>query len=212
MLWNTSWSWKTMPWWWTASSPPSLLGWLSKRRGCSLSRGWTSSCTSTQVFESQVPILVELFAVTLLLTLVFHAILTRLQKTGAQSKHWLSFSFLYLSILIALLLLGRQHWIQWRRLHPQLYLRKDAPNHGTPAVLYPRQRLLGAAQFLEQNIDTSTPFDLALGKYRRKLGIAGHLLEPNLVRHVGALSTFGEAYDQKFRGQRELEVKYQVCA
>ena len=160
----------------------------------------------------ELPILVELFAVTLLLTLVFHTILTRLQKTGSQSKHWLSFSFLYLSILIALLLLGRQHWIQWRRLHPQLYLRKDAPNHGTPAVLYPRRRLLGAAQFLEQNINTSTPFDLALGKYRTSLGITGHLLEPNLVRHVGAFSTFGEAYDHKFRGQRELEVKYQICA
>ena len=195
---------------------PILFAWMTFHKERLQSEPWLDlklyHNPSLRGWAWELPVLVELFAVTLLLTLVFHAILTRLQKTGAQSKHWLSFSFLYLSILIALLLLGRQHWIQWRRLHPQLYLRKDAPNHGTPAVLYPRQRLLGAAQFLEQNIDTSTPFDLALGKYRRKLGIAGHLLEPNLVRHVGAFSTFGEAYDHKFRGQRELEVTYQVCA
>ena len=88
--------------------------------------------------------------------------------------------------------------VQWRRVHPQLYLRQDAPSAGTPAVLYPCHRLVGAARYmaarLDSLVDTYTPFDLSLGQYRRSQGLTGHLLEPNLVRHIGVSSAFDAAH------------------
>ena len=156
--------------------------------------------------------LVELLASTSLLTWISHNILTRLQEPGSRSESWLSLVFLWLAIIAALLLVGRQHWIQWRRLHPQFYLRRDAPNAGTPAVLYPRQRLRGAIGYVEQNINTPTPFDLVLGKYRQNQGLVGHLLEPNLVRHIGVSSVFDAAHesDRDGRDKREFQLKYPV--
>ena len=156
--------------------------------------------------------LVELLASTSLLTWISHTILTRLQEPGNRSETWLSLVFLWLAILAALLLVGRQHWLQWRRLHPQFYLRRDAPNAGTPAVLYPRQRLRGAISYVEQKIDTPTPFDLVLGKYRQNQGLVGHLLEPNLVRHIGVSSVFDAAHesDRDGRDKREFQLKYPV--
>ena len=156
--------------------------------------------------------LVELLASTSLLTWISHTILTRLQEPGNRSETWLSLVFLWLAILAALLLVGRQHWLQWRRLHPQFYLRRDAPNAGTPAVLYPRQRLRGAIGYVEQKIDTPTPFDLVLGKYRQNQGLVGHLLEPNLVRHIGVSSVFDAAHesDRDGRDKREFQLKYPV--
>ena len=118
----------------------------------------------------------------------------------------MSVSFLFISILVALLSVGP---IMATFTSKTLFEERCLQPWYTGPSIPPAET---ATQFLEQNIDTSTPFDRALDKYRRKLGIAGHLLEPNLVRHVGAFSTFGEAYDHKFRGQRELEVKYQICA
>ena len=86
---------------------PTLSAWMTFHKERLQSEPWLDLKLylnpSLRGWAWELPILVELFAVTLLLTLVIQAILTRLQKTGAQSKHWLSFSFLYLSILIALL-------------------------------------------------------------------------------------------------------------
>ena len=140
--------------------------------------------------------LVELLSSTSLLSLFLHAILVGLQnqETG-RPKAWVSLVILWLAILAALLLVGRQHWVQWRRVHPQLYLRREVPNAGTQAVLYPRPRLAGAARYMGARLDTSTPFDLSLGQYRRSKGLTGHLLEPNLVRHIGVSSAFDAAHE-----------------
>ena len=96
--------------------------------------------------------------------------------------------------LAALLVAGRQHVVQWRRLHPQLYLRKEAPSAGTQAVLYPRTALASAAAFLLERVEEDTPRDLTLGQYRRAARLAGHLLEPNLARHIGRTSAFDAAH------------------
>ena len=161
---------------------------------------------------NQLP-LVELLSSTTLLSIVLHVILVSLQnqKTG-RPKAWVSLVILWLAILAALLLVGRQHWVQWRRLHPQLYLRREAPSAFTQAVLYPRQRLVGAACYVGARLDTSTPFDLSLGQYRRWKGLAGHLLEPNLVRHIGVSSAFDVAHDLDRDGgdNREFLAEYPI--
>ena len=157
--------------------------------------------------------LVELLSSTTLLSVVLHVILASLQnqKTG-RANAWVSLVILWFAILAALLLMGRQHWVQWRRLHPQFYLRKEAPNAGTQAVLYPRQRLIGAARYMGERLDTSTPFDLILGQYRRREGLTGHLLEPNLVQHIGLSSAFDMAHqlDRDEGDKREFLVEYPI--
>ena len=140
--------------------------------------------------------LVELLSSTSFLAIVLHVILAGLRETR-QFNSWMSFVLLWVSILGTLLLVGRQHWVQWRRIHPQLYLRREVPNPFTQAVLYPRQRLIDAALYMRGRLDTFTPFDLTLGQYRRSAGLDGHLLEPNLVRHIGLSSAFDAAHVQE---------------
>ena len=140
--------------------------------------------------------LVELLSSTSFLAIVLHVILAGLRETR-QFYSWMSFVLLWVSILGTLLLVGRQHWVQWRRIHPQLYMRREVPNPFTQAVLYPRQRLIDAALYMRGKLDTSTPFDLTLGQYRRSAGLDGHLLEPNLVRHIGLSSAFDAAHVQE---------------
>ena len=163
---------------------------------------------------NQLP-LVELLSSTTLLSIVLNVILVSLlnQKAG-KAKAWVSLVILWMAILAALLLVGRQHWVQWRRLHPQLYLRREAPDAFTQAVLYPRQRLVDAARYIgrEQGCTPSTPFDLSLGEYRRREGLTGHLLEPNLVRHIGVSSAFGVTHqlDRDGGDSREFLAEYPI--
>jgi len=38
---------------------------------------------------------------------------------------------------------------------------------------------------------SSKPLDLEISTYRKRLGLTGYLLEPNLVRHIGKQSSMG---------------------
>ena len=83
--------------------------------------------------------------------------------------------------------------IQWRRIHPQLYRWQDVPNFGTPATLYNVTSLKIITERIGDS-GSSKPLDIEISNKRKNLGLAGYLLEPNLVRHIGISSSMGREH------------------
>ena len=54
--------------------------------------------------------------------------------------------------------------------------------------------LLGAA-----SLDMEKPLDFAVEEARDKAGMVGHLLEPNLARHIGRTSSLGHGDQDNLR-------------
>ena len=105
----------------------------------------------------------------------------------------------------------RQHVHQWRRLHPQLYSWQPAPSIGTVATVYNRTNLRTIVSQLRSSPHHGS-LDLDISKYRVQSGLAGYLLEPNLVRHVGRQSSMGESHQvNRDNGDtREFLVNYSI--
>ena len=115
----------------------------------------------------------------------------------------------------------RQHWSTWRRIHHQFYHLLPAsqvariaqncftrsPNCQykdiqdmrtdqvlfqccTPAVMYSVPNLPPLLEYL-LNDPTNSPVDLAISRYRNTFGPPGFLLQPNIVSHIGRISSTG---------------------
>ena len=98
-------------------------------------------------------------------------------------------------ILFLILTLGRPHWEELRKLH--IYLTSVVPARGccTPAMLYPRAHLTEVIEYLSSvKCNPSFPIDLALDKFVEKKGLGKYLVVPNLVRHIGYLSSLPKGF------------------
>ena len=100
----------------------------------------------------------------------------------------------------------RQHIVQWRRIHPQLYSWQQARNSGTVATLYNRTSLKIITEIMRES-GNYKPLDIEISTHRKNLGLTGYLLEPNLVRHIGKQSSI-HVDNQDTRDMREFMVNY----
>ena len=76
--------------------------------------------------------------------------------------------------------------------------------------MYNRTNLWSAVNYLKAS-STETALDLAISSFRHSdAGLAGYLLEPNLVRHIGIQSSMvGGHQDDRDKGDtREFMVNY----
>lgn len=102
------------------------------------------------------------------------------------------FWFLLSSGLIAymLLCLGRPHWLALRGISPKLSSVVYAPGCCTPAVLYQRAHLSDLIQYLKKvSCLLGFPVDLALDKFADDRDLQRLLVVPNLVKHIGFISS-----------------------
>lgn len=103
----------------------------------------------------------------------------------------LSFSL----IIYMLLTLGRPHWLALRKISPHLSFVVPAPGCCTPAVLYPQDHLLSMIDYLQQTeCSAGFPLDLALDKFALDRELGKLLVVPNLVKHIGFVSSLGKAW------------------
>lgn len=87
-------------------------------------------------------------------------------------------------------LVGRQHIQSWRRFSHYTHRLIRASDCCTQAVLYPDSVVEGLAEYLSGvvcSIDFSV--DLAIDAFARTHSLRRHLVEPNLCRHIGFVST-----------------------
>ena len=154
--------------------------------------------------------LIELLATSWLLALLLDLVLTR-ARIRIPKNYLHRYLILYCMVIVTLLTISRQHVMQWRRIHPQLYAWHGAPNFGTQAVLYNRTNLRDAVDYLKKGPSKSA-LDFALSNFRHKNGLKGFLLEPNLVRHIGVSSSMGGKHqvDRDKGDLREFMVNYSI--
>ncbi|XP_055762800.1 transmembrane protein 246 [Salvelinus fontinalis] len=99
--------------------------------------------------------------------------------------------FLTLYIMVTVELAGRHYLLEARRLSPQLYAVSPATECCTPAMLFPGNSSLRAAEYLDGSFCVKgNAKDMVLYQMARTItGERAHSIEPNLVSHIGAFSS-----------------------
>lgn len=99
--------------------------------------------------------------------------------------------FFTLYFMAAAELIGRHYLLEVRRISPQLYAVSPATECCTPAMLFPGNASLRAADFLDGsfcyrgNAKDTVLYQIA----RTTPGERSHSVEPNLITHIGAFSS-----------------------
>ncbi|KAM9314082.1 post-GPI attachment to proteins factor 4 isoform 1-T2 [Pholidichthys leucotaenia] len=99
--------------------------------------------------------------------------------------------FFTLYFMAAAELLGRHYLLEFRRLSPQLYAVSPATECCTPAMLFPGNASLRAAEYLDGSFCIKgNAKDMVLYQMARTIpGERSHSVEPNLITHIGAYSS-----------------------
>ncbi|XP_067115545.1 transmembrane protein 246 [Osmerus mordax] len=99
--------------------------------------------------------------------------------------------FFTLYFMAAIELTGRHYLLEVRRISPHLYAVSPATECCTPAMLYPGNSSLRAAEYLDGSFCIKgNAKDMVLYQMARTIpGERGHSLEPNLITHIGAYSS-----------------------
>lgn len=99
--------------------------------------------------------------------------------------------FLTLYVMAVAELAGRHYLLEFRRLSPQLYAVSPATECCTPAMLFPGNASVRAAEYLDQVVCAQgNAKDTVLWKMARSTpGERAHSVEPNLIKHIGAYSS-----------------------
>lgn len=133
------------------------------------------------------------------LTYVFQLVISRslpstceaFSTVGILLRFLLSFAL----ALYMLLTLGRPHWLALRNLSPHLSSVVDAPGCCIPAVVYPQGHLSDIIRHLGASSSSAgMPVDLQLDKFAKEKGLRGLLVVPNLVKHIGFVSSLGKGW------------------
>ena len=95
--------------------------------------------------------------------------------------------------VIIALVVGRPHLIQYRRISNQLYTMRPAPDCCTQGHLYTQQSSDIFLRELQKHLylypDSSLPKDLFLDNTAVEFKLKNYVIEPNLIKHVGFVST-----------------------
>lgn len=100
--------------------------------------------------------------------------------------------------LYILLTLGRPHWLSLRKFSPQLSSVVPAPGCCIPGMVYPQTHLPDLIDYLRRaKCSASFPVDLALDRFAKNKDLDGLLVIPNMVKHIGFLSSLGKGWRRK---------------
>lgn len=126
-----------------------------------------------------------LFVATILLIILSHY--TPLSFT-LSLPHLL---FMTLYVMAVVELAGRHYLLEFRRLSPQLYAVSPATECCTPAMLFPGNASVRAAEYLDKAIcSQGNAKDMVLWRIARSApGERAHSVEPNSIKHIGAYSS-----------------------
>ena len=160
-------------------------------------------------------IVLELVASSVAIGVVFTVFTYIFQVVIARSLPSASEAFSPTSVLLRLVLsfclaiymlltLGRPHWLALRGLTPHLSSVVSAPGCCIPAVVYPQEHLPDIIQYLRTSRSPGgLAVDLELDNFADQKGLERLLVVPNLVRHIGFVSTLGKGW----KNPREFRIR-----
>ncbi|XP_078597500.1 GPI-N-acetylgalactosamine transferase PGAP4-like isoform X2 [Branchiostoma floridae x Branchiostoma japonicum] len=119
------------------------------------------------------------------------AFLLILQRRGHKTqRRVVIFALGFVYVVLLCWAIGRQYFLQLRRFSAQLYTVTTGPFCCTPAVVYPVKMAAEIAAFLKTGTcDERYPLDFALSDFAIDKGLTRYKVEPNLVLHVGLVSS-----------------------
>ena len=125
---------------------------------------------------------------------------------GSKQISWL---LLFISSILftvyILLSMGRPHWIALRKVNVHLSSVVSAPGCCILATLYPYSHLDGLIEYLEGvQCNQLFPIDLAIDKFADDRGLQKLLVIPNLVKHIGFVSSLP---GKGWKNSKEFRVK-----
>lgn len=98
-------------------------------------------------------------------------------------------------VLYIMLALGRPHWEELKKVSPYLARVVEARGCCTPAMLYPAEHLPQLVEYLNSVHCTSAfPIDIAIDKFAKENHLHKFLTIPNLVRHIGMVSSLPKSH------------------
>lgn len=134
-----------------------------------------------------------------LLTYTFQVVTLRSLPNSSEVFSVCNFAMRFLLSFIltlyTLFTLGRPHWLALRSLSFHLSSIVPAPGCCIPAVVYPQTHLPGLIEHLvHAECSVKFPLDLAVDKFATDKGLEGLLVVPNLVKHIGFVSSLGKGW------------------
>lgn len=150
--------------------------------------GWASEWRIALEF-----IVTALFGGLILTALAYLFQIFLAQSLPHKLEVFVVFLFSSIFMLYMLFTLGRPHWLSLRTLSPHLSSVVSSPGCCTPAVVYPRAQLADLTEYLRNSKSSRMlPIDLALDKYANERGLQHLLVVPNMVKHIGFVSSLGK--------------------
>lgn len=148
-----------------------------------------------QGWSNESGIILELLLTTvlgglLLSLLIYIFLILFLQEKLRKSELACLFFLSSILVMYVLISLGRPHLLSLRNFSPHLSAVVPAPGCCTPAVLYPKAHLSSLIQFLQSaHSSRQFPVDYLLDKFARNKSLDRLLVVPNMVKHIGYVST-----------------------
>ena len=116
--------------------------------------------------------------------------LYHLLSKSVQRCYLISFVLGAVYMILVVLLIGRQHIIQWKTWSKYTYDVIAAPDCCTPAILYERSMAERLIQHLNATVcDNNYPIDYAMDKFAKDNKYSKYLVEPNIFKHIGMFSS-----------------------
>ena len=122
-------------------------------------------------------------------------------RRSTHSSTFVQFSSGFLYFVLVAVMIGRPYLIEWRRITKYTYTLVPAPDCCSPTILYAADKAKQLSDHLKMLRCSATfPLDAAIDNFSRSKRYNKYLIEPNLVQHIGMLSsikTFSE-HPQEF--------------
>ena len=139
----------------------------------------------------------------ILLTLIVYSCARLIGRSRQVS--WVTLACSTLFTMYLFLSSGRPHWIALRKVSVHLFSVVTAPGCCIPATLFPHTHLDGLTEYLEGvHCNPLFPIDLALDSFADDKKLRKLLVIPNLVRHIGFVSSLP---GKGWKSSKEFRVK-----
>ena len=126
------------------------------------------------------------------LGLLLHALLSLVRRVSFEPA-WRAFLLGLVTVLLLCEAVGRQNVNELRRVSRHFYRLKAAPSCCLPAVLYPAPVVPFLVTWLAESAERTT-VDLRVAEFFRHYDIPAYYIEPNVVRHVGMVTSLYKLY------------------
>lgn len=114
----------------------------------------------------------------------------RLPTKYYRKMNLLVFSVGFLFVVASCIMIGRPNLIHIKTLSIYTYSTSKAPECCSPGILYPAEIVTMLNRHLNNTVcHHNYPLDMALTAFTNNLAYPSYIVQPNLVKHIGMIST-----------------------